>query len=285
MMGELPDHLSAAAGEATAPQPSAFSALMRWRDGAQATFLCNNNAGARREEYNFHGLGETYRATSTRLTVEKNGTIAHTEFCDDGNGVMAEHEAFLDAIRTGKSAAHSLDAIAPSLYLAELIESGFSGHVSLPPPELVSPPIVRARTILVDRPEALQNALARLMPTFRYITPDDVHESVDSRSDVEAAIAEDDLHSGTLREPDLERFRADDRLVFHAPGELNDVRWAGSLERTRIATATTHTAIERLCKEGIAPSVIVTLHRCNATRDKLPVMHNWFRYLQSIGVD
>lgn len=191
MMGELPEHLSALLGEPTAAQPSAFSALMRWRDGAQGVFLCNNNAGSRREEYSFHGLGETYRATSTCLTVERNGTTAHTEFSDDGNGLMAEHEAFLDAIRTGAPAAHSIAAIAPSLYLAELIESGFSGHVQLPPSVLLPPPIKRpspARAILVDHPDALQSALARLMPTYRFITLDDLRNSVDDRSDVEAAI-------------------------------------------------------------------------------------------------
>jgi uncharacterized protein len=67
-------------------------------------------------------------------------------------------------------------------------------------------------------------------------------------------------------------------------GELNDVRWAGSLERTREATAKTHAAIDRLCKEGLTPSLIITLHRNNATRDKLPVMHDWLRQLERIGV-
>jgi predicted dehydrogenase len=51
MMGGLPEHLTAQAGETAAAQPSAFSAVMRWRDGAQGVFLCNNNAGSRREEY------------------------------------------------------------------------------------------------------------------------------------------------------------------------------------------------------------------------------------------
>ena len=73
-------------------------------------------------------------------------------------------------------------------------------------------------------------------------------------------------------------------ISVDGPGELNDVRWAGSLERTRTATARTHAAMERLCKEGMPPSVIVTLHRCNATTEKLPVMHDWLRHLQSIGV-
>lgn len=68
------------------------------------------------------------------------------------------------------------------------------------------------------------------------------------------------------------------------PGELNDVRWCGSLEATRAATSKTHAAIERLCNEGIPPSLIVTLHRNNATSDKLPAMHNWFRRLAGLGV-
>ena len=73
-------------------------------------------------------------------------------------------------------------------------------------------------------------------------------------------------------------------ISVDGPGELNDVRWCGSLEATRAATAKTQTAIERLCKEGIPPSIIVTLHRNNATADKLPVMHAWFKRLSGLGV-
>lgn len=94
--------------------------------------------------------------------------------------------------------------------------------------------------------------------------------------------------NGTLINADhirmFKKYRVQVGISVDGPGELNDVRWAGSLERTREATAKTHAAIERLCREKIPPSLIVTLHRCNATRDKLPVMHDWFRYLQSIGV-
>ena len=73
-------------------------------------------------------------------------------------------------------------------------------------------------------------------------------------------------------------------ISVDGPGELNDVRWAGSLIRTREATARTHAAIERLCKEGLAPSLIITLHRNNATSDKLPTMHDWVRSLERMGV-
>ena len=73
-------------------------------------------------------------------------------------------------------------------------------------------------------------------------------------------------------------------ISVDGPGELNDVRWHRSLEHTRIATAKTHAAIERLCQEGIPPSLIVTLHRGNATADKLPTLHNWFRDLDNLGI-
>ena len=73
-------------------------------------------------------------------------------------------------------------------------------------------------------------------------------------------------------------------ISIDGPGELNDLRVAGTLENTRAATAKTEQAIERLCKEGIATSLIITLHRKNATKDKLLIMHQWFRKLENIGI-
>lgn len=74
-------------------------------------------------------------------------------------------------------------------------------------------------------------------------------------------------------------------LSVDGPGELNDVRWVGNLERTREHTEKTHAAIERLLKEeGISASLIVTLHRGNATPDKLPIMRDWLKHLESIGL-
>lgn len=82
----------------------------------------------------------------------------------------------------------------------------------------------------------------------------------------------------------FKRYKVAVGISVDGPAELNDVRWGGSLERTRQATARTHAAIERLCREGVIPGLIVTLHRGNATRDKLPMMHLWFRHLESLGV-
>lgn len=82
----------------------------------------------------------------------------------------------------------------------------------------------------------------------------------------------------------FERYNVQVGISVDGPGELNDVRWAGSLSRTREATAKTAAAIEMLCAAGRPPSLIVTLHRNNATADKLPQMHDWCRYLEGLGV-
>lgn len=73
-------------------------------------------------------------------------------------------------------------------------------------------------------------------------------------------------------------------ISIDGPGELNDIRWAGSLPLTRSATAKTEAAIEMLCREGIPPSLIITLHRGNATAARLPAMADWFRLLEVMGV-
>lgn len=73
-------------------------------------------------------------------------------------------------------------------------------------------------------------------------------------------------------------------ISLDGPGELNDVRWAGTLEKTREATRKAEQAIERLCSEGMPPCLIVTLHKGNATADKLPVLMDWMRHLDAIGI-
>jgi uncharacterized protein len=82
----------------------------------------------------------------------------------------------------------------------------------------------------------------------------------------------------------FKRYRVSVGISVDGPEDLNDVRWAGTLSATREATARTHAAIERLVREGLTPSLIVTLHRNNATADKLPRMRDWFRYLDTLGI-
>jgi uncharacterized protein len=73
-------------------------------------------------------------------------------------------------------------------------------------------------------------------------------------------------------------------MSLDGPGELNDIRWHGTLSNTRASTAKAEAAIERLCKEKLHPSIIVTLHRGNAAQDRLPVLIQWFRYLATLGI-
>lgn len=82
----------------------------------------------------------------------------------------------------------------------------------------------------------------------------------------------------------FKEYRVEVGISIDGPAELNDVRWHGSLEATRQATAQIEQAIERLCKEGLRPALIVTLHRNNATADKLPRMQDWVRKLYAQGV-
>ncbi len=82
----------------------------------------------------------------------------------------------------------------------------------------------------------------------------------------------------------FKKYRVAVGLSCDGPGELNDIRWAGSLEATREATRRTLNAIEMLCRAGMPPDVIVTLHRSNATCDRLPVLRAWLQGLEELGV-
>ena len=193
MMGGLPEQLTAQAGETDAAEPSAFSAVMRWRDGAQGVFLCNNNAGSRREEYVFHAPDETCSVTGTGVTIERSGRTVTTLALPllGGEGYAAEHDSFLQAIRSGVEPPHSLAAIAPSLFLAELIENGFSGPVQLPQAQPRAAPQPRApagKSILVVQPAELQTGLMSLLPKYRLVSLEDVRESAGERPDIVAAI-------------------------------------------------------------------------------------------------
>jgi predicted dehydrogenase/phosphoglycerate dehydrogenase-like enzyme len=190
MMGELPDTISAIASEPNSATPGIFSAVMRWRDGAQGAFLCNNAAGSRREEYAFHGLAETCRVTESGVSFEVGNAVQTTALASTGDGIAAEHRAFLDAIESGSVPVHSLAAIAPSLFVAELIENGFNGPVRLPsvPVEQAPHAFHRHASILIDRPKSLEGAMAALLPRYRLVSVDDVEQSAGQRPDIVAAV-------------------------------------------------------------------------------------------------
>jgi radical SAM protein with 4Fe4S-binding SPASM domain len=73
-------------------------------------------------------------------------------------------------------------------------------------------------------------------------------------------------------------------ISVDGPGRLNDVRWAGTRERTRTLTRRTHRAIRRLCENSIPPGLIVTLHRGNAVGRNLKTLLRWTRKLDALGV-
>ena len=185
MMGGLPEHLAAEVDGA-----HLFSALMRWPDGAQGVFLCNNNAGARREEYIFHAPGETCRASERGISFIRDGRASTTSFGSRNDGLLAEHEAFLQAIRDGGEPPHSLAALAPSLFLAERIEEGFTGRLQLPTPvpRVIPKPAPARGTILLVPDMALKAPVARLAEEFTLVSLDDICRSATPRGDVVGAL-------------------------------------------------------------------------------------------------
>jgi uncharacterized protein len=94
--------------------------------------------------------------------------------------------------------------------------------------------------------------------------------------------------NGTLITPEhVELFRECRTYVgisVDGPDELNDSRWAGSLEKTRAATAASFAAIDMLIAAGNTPSLIVTLYRGNASAERLPRLCAWLRELDAKGV-
>lgn len=74
-------------------------------------------------------------------------------------------------------------------------------------------------------------------------------------------------------------------ISVDGPDELNDARWAGSLEHTREATTRVHENIRKLCAAGVIPSIITTLHRGNAdTMQKVARLSKWFTEFEFLGI-
>lgn len=73
-------------------------------------------------------------------------------------------------------------------------------------------------------------------------------------------------------------------ISLDGPGELNDIRWAGSLERTREATVRAFEVLLQLLDDGHPVSVITTLNRGNAGSNRLPILLDWYRHLDSRGL-
>ncbi len=91
----------------------------------------------------------------------------------------------------------------------------------------------------------------------------------------------------TVTERHFELFRKYNVSVgisLEGPGELNDIRWAGSLERTREATERAEAVLYRLLEEKRSVSLITTLGRGNASTERLPRLLDWYRDLDGRGL-
>jgi radical SAM protein with 4Fe4S-binding SPASM domain len=80
------------------------------------------------------------------------------------------------------------------------------------------------------------------------------------------------------------RYNVSVGISIDGPNALNDARWSRSLKKTRQSTTTIEAVIARLCHEYQAPGLIVTLHKGNATGDKLLLMFEWIRKLDAMGI-
>ena len=73
-------------------------------------------------------------------------------------------------------------------------------------------------------------------------------------------------------------------ISLDGPGELNDTRWSGSLERTRETTAQSEIALNHVLDSGLQCSLIITLSKVNASPDKIKRLIAWVTSLGQKGL-
>jgi phosphoglycerate dehydrogenase-like enzyme/predicted dehydrogenase len=185
MMGGLPDSLVA---HVDGRGPSVCIALMRWPNGAQGVLLSNNEAGARREEYSFHASGETWQVTDEGLTLDRDGVRSQFGCSPVGDGFAAEHAAFLDSVANGVAPRHAISALAPSLFLAELIEAGHQGPVRLPERKVQPTLGASGPSVVLENVERQRSTLGAIPSHWRLVALEEVERSSAARPDITAAI-------------------------------------------------------------------------------------------------
>ena len=83
----------------------------------------------------------------------------------------------------------------------------------------------------------------------------------------------------------FKKYKVSIGISMDGPDELNSLRWAGSKEKTDASTAKTMNNIKKVLDAGIPVSLIITLHRVNATEKRLPRLIEWVKELDRIGVN
>lgn len=80
------------------------------------------------------------------------------------------------------------------------------------------------------------------------------------------------------------RYKVHVGFSLDGPGAMNDSRWAGTVERTRVNTEKSHANLRACVEAGVGTSLIITLYRGNATPEHLPQLMEWIRELDTLGV-
>src|SRR5439155_20238301 len=145
-------------------------------------------AGARREEYSFHAPGASFRVTEGGLRIEQQQVQSFIDLPSGGDGFAAEHEAFLDAVASAVPPRHAISTLAPSLFLAELIEAAHDGPVRLPTTLPKARRRARGHTVLVSNPARLCGALDGMPPDWRLVAIEELERCPELRPDITAAV-------------------------------------------------------------------------------------------------
>ena len=89
----------------------------------------------------------------------------------------------------------------------------------------------------------------------------------------------------------FEKYKTHVGISLDGPDELNDSRWAGTVEATRKMTERTFAAIDMLLdraattkNKSLIPSLIITLHAGNASVDRWPRMREWLLEMDRRGI-
>ena len=81
----------------------------------------------------------------------------------------------------------------------------------------------------------------------------------------------------------FKRYNTSLGVSLDGPGEMSDLRWKGTLEKTRAATSATEENIAKLLRAGIGVGLIIALHKGN-TGEHLPRLKSWILEQVRMGV-
>lgn len=73
-------------------------------------------------------------------------------------------------------------------------------------------------------------------------------------------------------------------VSIDGPGELNDVRWAGTLEKTRLYTQSSNDNLIKLLNARIPTGLNFQITKCNSSEHRLPKMFQWLNTLDQLGL-